>query len=116
MGVHGEAAALTMRMGTSKEITTIMVNMLIEDKPYLHGDELAVIVNGCGQTTMMEQLLFFNDVETELKLKGINVFNPKIGSFITTQEMGGIALSFCKMDEDMKRCWSAYTDAPYFKA
>lgn len=116
MGVHGEAAALTMRMGTSKEIATIMVNMLIEDKPYIRGDELAVIVNGCGQTTMMEQLLFFNDVEKELKLKGINVFKPKIGSFITTQEMGGIALSFCKMDEDMKRCWSAHTDAPYFKA
>lgn len=115
MGVHGEAAALTTRMGTSQEIAKIMVNMLVEDKPYIEGDELAVIVNGCGQTTLMEQLLFFNDVEREIVQKGMKVFKPQIGSFITTQEMGGISLSFCKVDEVMKRCWIAETDAPYFR-
>lgn len=114
MGVHGEAAAHTMKLAPSKEIAKVMCDKLIDDKPYKVGDEVAVLVNGCGQTTLMELLIFFNDVENVLSEKGIKVFKPAIGNFITTQEMGGIALAFCKLDDEMKRLWAKETDAPDF--
>lgn len=114
MGVHGEEAACNMKMDTAKNIAKIMCDKLIEDKPYSDGDELAVIVNGCGQTTYMELLIFFNEVRKYLKSKNIKVYKPAIGNFVTTQEMGGIALSFCKVDEELKLLWSKETDAPGF--
>lgn len=114
MGVHGEAAAHTMKIAPSKEIAEVMCKQLIEDKPYVSGDEITVLVNGCGQTTMMEMLIFFKDVEKILGEKGIKVYKPAIGNFITTQEMGGIALAFCKLDEEMKIMWTKETDAPGF--
>jgi len=115
MGVHGEAAAHTMKLSSSEDVAKVMCDKLIEDKPYESGDEVAVLVNGCGQTTMMELLIFYRDVEKVLAEKGIKSYKPAIGNFITTQEMGGIALAFCKMDDEMKRLWAKETDAPFFK-
>lgn len=115
MGVHGEAAAHNMKMSSSEDVAKVMCDMLIADKPYVEGDEVAVLVNGCGQTTLMELLIFYRDVEKVLAENGIKCFKPAIGNFITTQEMGGIALAFCKMDDEMKRMWVKETDAPYFK-
>lgn len=115
MGVHGEASAHTMKISTAKEIAEVMCEKLINDKPYVEGDEVAVLVNGCGQTTYMELLIFYNEVEKILSNKGIKVYKPAIGSFVTTQEMGGIALAFCKLDDEMKKMWAKETDAPGFK-
>lgn len=115
MGVHGEAAANTMKMSTAKEVAEVMCQKLIEDKPYAEGDEVAVLVNGCGQTTYMELLIFYNEVEKILAGRGIKSYKPAIGSFITSQEMGGIALAFCKLDDEMKRMWAKETDAPGFR-
>ncbi|GAA0178964.1 dihydroxyacetone kinase subunit DhaK [Clostridium sediminicola] len=115
MGVHGEAAAHTMKISTAREIAEVMCEQLIQDKPYVNGDEVAVLVNGCGQTTYMELLIFYNEVERILKEKGITAYKPAIGSYITTQEMGGIALAFCKLEGEMKEMWAKETDAPGFK-
>lgn len=115
IGVHGESANTSMAMAPSREIAELMCRTLLEDMVILQGEEVAVLVNGCGQTTLMEQLIFFGDVKAILNQHGINVFRPAIGNFITTQEMGGIALSFLKLDEEMKRAWAKETDAPYFK-
>lgn len=115
MGVHGEAAAHNMKLGTAAEIAKVMCEKLIEDKPYVSGDEVAVLVNGCGQTTYMELLIFYNEVEKILAGAGIKAYKPAIGNYITTQEMGGIALAFCKVDEEMKKQWSKETNAPGFK-
>lgn len=114
MGVHGEAAAKTMKVCTSKELAKQMSDMLLIDKPYVAGDEISVLVNGMGQTTYMELCIFYNDVESYLRENGIKIHKPLIGSFITSQEMGGIALSFCKLDEEMKTMWGKPTDAVGF--
>ncbi len=114
LGIHGEAAAHRMKRASSKDIAKVMVNSLIEDMPYQSGDEIAVIVNGMGQTTMMELMIFFNDVESIIQNKKIKIYKPLIGNYITTQEMGGVSLAFCKVDEEMKRLWSLETDAVQF--
>lgn len=115
MGVHGEAAAHNMKMASAKEIAEVMCSKLIEDKPFLEGDEITVLVNGCGQTTLMELTIFYNEVDKILSAKGISIYKPAIGSYITTQEMGGIALAFCKLDKEMKKLWAKQTDAPWFR-
>lgn len=111
MGVHGEAAAHTMKMSSARDIAKVLCEKLIQDKPFNKGDEVAVLVNGCGQTTYMELLIVYKEVYNILEENGIKCFKPAIGSFITTQEMGGIALSLCKLDDEMKKLWEKETDA-----
>lgn len=114
LGVHGEASAHRMKSASASEIAKVMVEKLIDDKPYKSGDEVAVVINGMGQTTMMEMMIFYNEVEDLLQKNNIKVYKPLIGSYITTQEMGGIGLAFCKMDDELKRLWIKETDAPQF--
>ncbi len=114
IGVHGESAANNVKLTSAKDIAYLMTQQLIADKPYQSGDELLVIVNGCGQTTMMELLIFYKEVSACLSEYNIKPIYPAIGSFITTQEMGGIALSFCKADEEIKKQWLKPTNAPIF--
>jgi len=114
IGVHGEASAHTLPVAPASEIASGMSQLLIQDGEYLSGDELLVLVNGCGQTTYMELLIFFGEVKKYLDSQGIRIYKPAIGSFITTQEMGGIALAFCKTDDGIKQLWDTPTDAPGF--
>lgn len=111
MGVHGEAAAKNMKMQSASEIVKVMCDMLIEDKPFVENDEISVLVNGMGATTQMELYIFYNEVEKYLSSKGIKIVYPLVGSYITSQEMAGIALAFCKLDEEMKQALIARTDA-----
>lgn len=114
LGVHGESAMITYKDETCKTIAEGMINSLVEDKPYEKGDEVAVIVNGSGKTTMMELMIFYTAVEEYLTKKGIKIYKPLIGSLITTQEMGGIGLAICKLDDEMRIAWAAPTEAPHF--
>jgi dihydroxyacetone kinase-like protein len=114
IGVHGEASARVMKAGPARDTARVMCDILIEDGEYQSGEEVLVLVNGCGQTTKMELFIFYREVEQYLASKGIRSYKPAVGTFITTQEMGGIALAFCRADEDIKRLWSTETDAPGF--
>lgn len=114
LGVHGESALMTYKNKKCSDIAEGMICALIEDMPYQKGDEVAVIVNGTGRTTMMELMIYYTVVDKYLTKKGIRIFKPLVGSFITTQEMGGIGLAICKMDEELKEAWTADTKAPQF--
>lgn len=114
IGVHGEASARVMKKVPAKEMAKELCDILIEDAEYAEGDELLVLVNGCGQTTYMELLIVCGEVRQYLESKGIKSFKPAVGSFITTQEMAGVALAFCRADETIKELWCTETDAPGF--
>ena len=114
LGVHGEAALMTFKNEKCSEIAERMICELIEDKPYQSDDEVAVIVNGTGKTTMMEMMIFYTTVNKYLTAKGIKVYRPLIGSYITTQDMGGIGLAICKVNDEMKKQWVKPTNAPHF--
>lgn len=114
LGIHGESARLTFKDEGSDKIALAMLKELTDDIELKEGDTVSVIVNSMGSTTMMEQMIFFNAVEGELNKMGVKVFKPLIGSYITTQEMAGIGLSICKMDNEMMKQWAKPTNAPQF--
>lgn len=114
VGVHGESSPDTVRVAPVRDIAAMMTNLLLEDGGYHAGEELLVLVNGCGGTTLMELLSFCGEVRRCLEGKKITMVRPAVGSFITTQEMQGIALAFCRADEERKQLWFSPTDAPGF--
>lgn len=114
VGVHGESSPDTVAVAPVSEIASMMTELLVEDGEYQAGEELLVLVNGCGGTTQMELLSFCGEVRRCLESKGIEMVRPAVGSFITTQEMQGIALSFCRADKERQQLWFSRTDAPGF--
>ena len=115
-GVHGEAGPEgPMKLSTANEIIEIVADRVVEDGEFQSGDEVLVLLNGNGATTLMELFIMYNHLEDLLKDKGLKAFKPLIGNYVTVQEMAGFSLSMCKADENTKQFWTAKTVTPYFK-
>jgi dihydroxyacetone kinase-like protein len=114
MGQHGEAGTGRMKLKTADETADIMLGMLLDDLEVKTGEELLVILNGAGATTMMELFILFRRVRQILDSKGIKLARAKIGEFITTQEQAGFQLMIARMDPELLRLWDAPCNAPYF--
>lgn len=114
LGQHGEAGTGRMKLKTANETADVMLPMLLDDLKAKAGEELLVIVNGAGATTLMELFIFFRRVHKILGERKIKVARAKIGEFITTQEQGGLQLLIARMDSELLHFWDAPCDAPYF--
>lgn len=114
MGQHGEAGTGRMKLKTADETADLMLGMLLDDLRAQAGDELLVIVNGAGATTLMELFILFRRVAHVLSAKGIRLARGRVGEFITTQEQAGFQLMIARMDAELLRLWDAPCDAPYF--
>jgi phosphoenolpyruvate---glycerone phosphotransferase subunit DhaK len=114
MGQHGEAGTGRMKLQTADQTAELMLDMLLNDLKVNAGDELLVIVNGAGATTLMELFLVFRRVHTLLEDKKITLARGKVGEFITTQEQGGFQLLIARMDPELLRLWDTPSNAPYF--
>ena len=114
MGQHGEAGTGRMPLKTANETADVMLPMLLDDLKVKAGEELLVIVNGAGATTLMELFIFFRRVHQILGEKNIKLARARVGEFITTQEQGGLQLLIARMDSELLRFWDAPCDAPYF--
>ncbi len=114
MGQHGEAGTGRMPLKTADETAEIMLRMLLEDLSVAPGEELLVILNGAGATTLMELYLVFRRVAKVLQANGIRLARSIIGEFITTQEQAGFQMTIARMDEQLLRLWDAPANAPFF--
>lgn len=81
-----------------------MVDMVIRDAPFVSGDEVAVLVSGLGATPVMEQYIFYDEVEKLLRVAGIRVYRSYVGNYFTSLEMNGVTLTMMKLDEELKEC------------
>ncbi len=114
MGVHGEKGSGRMKMPTSKEISAYLIDKLCDDKPFVSGDDVMVLINNAGATTRMELMILFYDIECALREKGINVVRNWVGTYVTTQESAGFALALCKADKQMLDFYDAPADSTLF--
>jgi dihydroxyacetone kinase-like protein len=114
MGQHGEAGTGRMKLKSADETAEIMLNMLLNDLQVTGGEEILVLINGAGATTLMELLIVFRRVAHLLAAKKIKLIRSAVGEFITTQEQAGFQMLIARMDPELIELWDAPADAPFF--
>ncbi|MBA2667634.1 MAG: dihydroxyacetone kinase subunit DhaK [Trueperaceae bacterium] len=114
MGVHGEPGLRSVTSATADELVREMMPEILDDLPFERGDEVLVLVNGMGGTTLMELLVVHRSVAAVLEERGVVPYRPLVGSFVTTQEMAGFSISLCRLDDEIRRAWDAPVRAPFF--
>jgi len=115
-GVHGEPGPEgPMKMMSANQVMDIVAERVIADGEFKSGDEVLVLINGSGSTTLMEMFILYNRLDQILEAKKIKPYKPLIGNFITTQEMAGFSLSMCRADDEVKKLWDEPVNTPYFK-
>ncbi|MEI8376748.1 MAG: dihydroxyacetone kinase subunit DhaK [Planctomycetota bacterium] len=113
MGQHGEPGTGPSRLMTADETAQVMLERLLAAVDARSGDRLLVILNGAGATTLMELFIVYRAVHRLLRERGIEPVSPRIGEYLTVQEMAGFQMFVAKMDDELIRLWNAPCDTPY---
>ena len=115
MGQHGEAGTGRMQLKSANETAEIMLEQLLTDLKVKDGEELLVMLNGAGATTLMELYLVYRRVAQVLEAKKIRLARSAIGEFITTQEQAGFQMMIARLDRELIELWDAPADTPFFR-
>jgi len=108
MGLHGEAGVSREKLLPADPLVEKMMQHILADLPFQSGDEVCLLINDLGSTTMMELLIVNRKVRQILDAAGISVHDTVIGSFCTCQEMAGFSISLMRLDDELR----PYYDMP----
>ncbi|WP_026589773.1 dihydroxyacetone kinase subunit DhaK [Bacillus sp. NSP9.1] len=115
MGIHGEPGVKRTKLMEADELTDELLESLLKESDVHEGDEVCVLVNGLGSTTLMELMVVHRRVAQKLKEKGLKVHDTDVNSYCTTQEMGGFSITLLKLDPELKELYDAPAFSPYYK-
>jgi len=107
IGIHGEPGRERMKMKPVAEIVELMATAVVDDLPYKSGDKVLAFVNGMGGTPLIELYVIFNELNTFLKGRGVQISRNLIGNYITSLEMQGFSITLLKLDDDLTKLWDA---------
>jgi len=113
MGQHGEGGGGRQKKKNADETAILMSDLLIDDLNLCAGEEIMVIVNGAGSTTIMEMLIIFRRVHKYLDAKGIKIVANWVEEVLTVQEQAGFQLFFARMNAQNLWYWNAPARTPY---
>lgn len=114
IGIHGEPGVKKADLEPADAIVDQLLEKILADIDYV-GSDVAVMINGCGGTPLMELFVVNNHVNDVLAAKGINVYKTFVGNFMTSLECEGFSISVLKLDDELKELLDAPADTPAFK-
>lgn len=114
MGLHGEPGIKRTTMQPADSLASELYRNIIADAGIGKGDEVCVLVNGLGSTTILELSIIYRKVKELLDRDGIKVYDADVNSYCTCQEMGGFSITFMKLDQELKKYYDAPCYCPYY--
>ena len=82
------------------------------DPVFNSGDEVALMVNGLGGTPISELYIVYGIAHDLLEERGIKVWRSYVGEYCTSLEMAGMSITLCKVDDELKKLFTAPAEIP----
>lgn len=115
IGVHGEKGVKVTKLLSADETAEVLVDGVVKDLPFRSGDEVNLIINGYGSTTLMELYILNRKVHEILQDQEIHIHRTEVGNFLTTQEMAGCSVTLMRLNGELKKCYDAPALTPSFQ-
>ena len=114
MGIHGEPGIWNGPVKTADELAKESLDTLLADMPVAEGEEICVLINGLGATSIEELYILSGSVRSYLDEKKIKVYRTFVGEYATSMEMAGASVSICKVDEEMRKWIDRPVKTPFY--
>lgn len=114
MGLHGEPGIKRAPMTSADELVEIMYKNLVADMPLKKGDEICVLINGLGSSTIIEMSIVYRKVKQLLDEAGVKVYDADINNYCTSLGMGGFSITFFRIDSELKKYYDTPCFCPYY--
>ena len=114
MGIHGEPGVWNGEIKTAKALAREAVEEIVNGLEIRSGDEVCLLINGLGATSLEELYILSNDVTDLVKEKGVKIYRTFVGEYATSMEMAGASISLCKVDDEMKTLIDFPVNTPFY--
>ena len=114
MGLHGEPGIERTQMQTASQLVQRLYSEIKAEMALQSGDEVAVLVNGLGSTTLLELNIAYYELAQLMAKDGLRVYDSEIKSWCTCQEMGGFSITLLRLDDELKKYYCAPCFSPYY--
>lgn len=115
MGIHGEPGVWNGPLRTADELAAESVETILNDMPVDRGEEVAVLINGLGATSLEELYILSGSVRTELEKRGVSVWKTLVGEFATSMEMAGASVTLCRLTDEIKELIEYPVHTPFHR-
>lgn len=105
MGIHGEPGVWNGPVKTAEELAEESIKEILDDMPVSSGEEVCVLINGLGSTSLEELYILSGNVNRLLTGKGIKIHKTFVGEFATSMEMAGASITICRIADDEMKQW-----------
>ncbi len=106
IGIHGEPGVKKTDLEPADDIVDTLLEKILADIDY-SGSEVAVMINGCGATPLMELFVVNNHVADVLADKGIKVYKTLVGEYMTSLEMEGFSITLLRLYDQLNQLLDA---------
>lgn len=107
VGIHGEPGRRRVPMASADDIAAELTGAVIRNLSLKSGQEVILLVNGFGGTTLLELYLMVNSARKVLSGAGVNAQRYLTGSYVTSLEMAGCSITATAVDAEMLALWDA---------
>jgi dihydroxyacetone kinase-like protein len=101
VGIHGEPGRRREKLASANEIVDELLDAVVSDLPYSHGDDVALMINGLGGTPVSELYLLYGYAHEQLTKRGINVRRNYVGNYCTSLDMAGCSITLTRLDDEI---------------
>ncbi|MDK8450603.1 dihydroxyacetone kinase family protein [Corynebacterium mastitidis] len=112
VGIHGERGVARDQAAPASEIVDRLLAEVAEDLRLGAGEEVILLVNGLGGTSLLELHLLFGQALAWLEGRGVTVRRSLVGNFVTSLTMAGASLTLTRATEEVVGLLDAPTTAP----
>ena len=113
-GIHGEPGVGEAPLASASEVAKLLVERVLAEAP--DGcRRFAVMLDGLGSTKYEELFVVWGTVRNLLEERGYELVEPRVGEFVTSLDMEGIALAVEFLDDELERLWLAPCDTPAYR-
>ena len=107
VGIHGEPGRRREKLASANAIVDELLDAVVSDLPYQHGDDVALMINGLGGTPISELYILYGRAHQQLESRGIHVRRNYVGEYCTSLDMAGASLTLVKLDDELVDLLSA---------
>ncbi len=113
IGIHGEAGIRKEAIKPANDIAKELTDTILQEFDDL--DEVCVMVNGMGQTPLMELYIVNNFLNDYLKEKNIKISKSYVGNYMTSIDMAGFSITIFKVSDEEKEYLNFKADTVFLK-
>lgn len=113
-GFNGEKGVLSEPLPSADEMTDTVLEYILKDMDLQKDEEVCVLVNGLGATSLMELYVIMKRVGNRMDEMNVKIHGSKVGNIHPVQETKGFSITLIRLDEELKRLYGFPMFTPYF--